>query len=221
MTLALCAAFRNTPAKLRPLLDSFFDHSRWAPNIYIGVQHDDEDTRRWLADMPVNVVTLCGPPQGSANALERTISVALPTNSHFLVFADDCEMLTPRYDELLADRLSSRAEICFVNDGRKGRDLLCHPIFSRAWIDTLGFAVPDGMRHYYSDTWVEATARYASALRYFEDITMRHHIAGNDDPEYIAHKRSLMDDDRRVYLRGHEQRKLDAQKIRQYNANHD
>ena len=218
--LVLCAAFRKTPPKLQPLLESFFDHSRWAPIVYIGVNDDDLETLVWLRDMPVEVIVLDSPPQGSAKSLHAVLRRARRNhNASMLVFADDCEMLTPRYDEALGDLLGPRAELLFLNDGRKGRDLVCHPLITPAFFD-LCHGWPR-VEHYYADTWLEATARYASALRYIPHITMKHHVAGNDDPAYLAHKAALMEQDRKIFLDGHAERKLDALNIRRHNEQHE
>ena len=161
------------------------------------------------------------PAKGAAAPLEKAIQDAYNHSDAdlFVVAADDVECVTLGWDRLLlaAADIHWGARVFMADEGRKSGELLCHPVFTRRWIDTLGYAVPPGYSHYYSDTAVERIARLAQALHYIPSFRIRHWVAANDDPEYLAHKRTLMEPDRQHYIATKAEQEEAARKIREAN----
>lgn len=157
------------------------------------------------------------PAKGAAAPLEKAIQQAYRESKAdlFVVAADDLECVTYGWDRiLLAYRdIYPGARVFFGDEGRKAGELMCHPVFGREWIDALRYAVPSATHHYYSDTWVERTARLAGRLHYIPSYRTRHWVGASNDQEYIAAKMSLMDRDRQAYLDGKEQQEADAKKL--------
>lgn len=137
-----------------------------------------------------------------------------------VVAADDVVCTTPGWDTILLAHPMAQlndARVFMADEGRKSGELLCHPVFTRAWIDILGYAVPPGYAHYYSDTDVERTGRLAHCLHYVPAYKIDHRI-GSADADWRPAKLALMTGDRVHYLSQKERQEHDAAKLRDFNA---
>lgn len=73
--------------------------------------------------------------------------------------ADDLRMDTPNYDKIVEEVYLKTPDKIFYAWGSDGHQLFgTHPIISRKWYETLGYVLPPGLAHAYSDTWLSDIA---------------------------------------------------------------
>jgi hypothetical protein len=195
--IAVCLALRNPTGKLAKRCIDSFKRNAFGPTPLFFTNSD--------------------PAEGAAEPLEKAIQQAYRESDAnlFVVAADDLECVTYGWDEILRAyrRIYPGARVFSGDEGRKSGELLCHPVFTREWIDALGYAVPSVTKHYYSDTWVERVAKLAGRYHYCPSLRFRHWVGASGDQEYIARKMTLMERDRQAYLKGVQRQEDDANKL--------
>jgi len=76
-----------------------------------------------------------------------------------LVVLDDDWECPHGWDELIVSLMCNGADILHVGDKHRKDDLICHPIISRRFYDTIGYVWHPGFKSVYCDNWFTTMAR--------------------------------------------------------------
>lgn len=214
MLIGVFAALRGRPLLTRRMVQSFKKNA--LGEVFFVARLDDDDPAKDELSQEVDEA-LIGPrlSHGAAAPLNQVIMWGLSQKPFDLcvVAADDLECVTYGWDEILRAyrRIYPGGRVFAPDEGRKSGELLCHPVFTREWVSTLGYCVPTDTQHYYSDTWVERIAKLAGRYHYVPSLRFRHWVGASGDQEYINAKLSLMEGDRQAYLQGKAKQEHDAE----------
>jgi hypothetical protein len=99
-----------------------------------------------------------------------------PSNKLFMLASDDIVFSTPLWDQALLDhynKLQNKIHVYHLQDSRDP-DGTPHPVFTREWVETLGYMVHPMFLHWIIDTWSVEIAKYCGAFTHMKDYLLEH-----------------------------------------------
>jgi len=76
-----------------------------------------------------------------------------------LVVLDDDWICPPAWDQIIESYVCNGADILHVGDERRKDDLICHPIVSRRYYETIGYIWAENFKSVYCDNWFTTMAK--------------------------------------------------------------
>jgi len=101
---------------------------------------------------------------------------------YYMFLGDDCE-LTPDFEKNMLDgvedaikQVGDRRVMVYPDDGIHGIKLATHPLFTKEWIESLGYFFPQGaMRHCFCDQYLMCLGIKTKRIAYCESAKLIHH----------------------------------------------
>lgn len=108
--------------------------------------------------------------------------------THYGFIGHDCEFSTDFEDHFnmalreMDNFAPDKKYMLYPNDGIHGQKLATHPVFSKEWLDALGYFFPKGyMRHCFVDNYMMRLGAETRRLGYTEAELIHHHPIKNGD----------------------------------------
>lgn len=192
--IALLVPTRGRPKQLHRMMRSVLDTSeKDRARVYLGLSDDDEKYPIFATGgiygagktYPANFPTvqkwndLAGLALGDAD------------NKLFMLAADDIEFSTQGWDVKIIEHyegLKNKVHVWALQDSRDQLGTP-HPVFSREWIETMGWMLPPYFMHFYPDTWSVEIAKANNCFTHFRDFTLRHNKPSDEGKPDATHSR--------------------------------
>jgi hypothetical protein len=125
------------------------------------------------------------------NAIRKYNNIKENADKLFMLAADDIIFDTPGWDKALIDHYNSLENKIHVYSLRDSRDPdgTPHPIFSREYIDALGYFLPPIFLHFYCDTWSVEVAKANNCFTHLKDYLLIHDKPSDTGKPDETHKR--------------------------------
>lgn len=99
----------------------------------------------------------------------------------FMLAADDTIFATPGWSEALIDaydKLTNKIHVFALQDSRDAEGVP-HPIFTREWIEAMGWMIPPYFFHWKIDTWSVEIAKANNCFTHMKDYLLIHDKAND------------------------------------------
>lgn len=131
---------------------------------------------------------------------------------YYMFIGDDCEF-TPDFEKNMLNGVEDAISQCgdrrvmvYPDDGIHGVKLATHPLFTKEWIDALGYFFPQGgPRHCFIDQYMMCLGIKAKRIAYCESAKLIHHnyfkdaTIPMDEYQVRAYSSEYFNEDRRRF----------------------
>ncbi len=190
---------RGRPAGFRRLVDAIRATSTGAPQILACVDRDDASRYEPIEDVWYIIK-------------ERRRYVALVNDAsrhcadefrHVGVIGDDSVPLTQGWDAAVSEVLDELGTgLCYANDLNRGEELPTVCFMTTDIVQALGYMVPPGLVHMFSDNFWLELGRATDRIRYLPDVLIEHlhHSVGKAPNDTVYEEsESVMVSDREAF----------------------
>lgn len=176
MTLALLCPTKGRPQQFKRMVESAQRTADNLLNLYVALSN--EDVSKY--ERPAHSWNLTITPDGLPTCHKWNIlaeeAMKNPDNKLFMLAADDVILSTPLYDKALMDaydNLDNKIHVFALLDSRDPEGTP-HPIVTREWIETMGWAFPPIFLHWQLDSWTVAIAKHNNCFTHLKDYLLIH-----------------------------------------------
>jgi len=169
--IALLTPTRARPEQLNRMMKSAVNTAEKANIDFYIASTDGIDNY----DFP-NLKTPDGMPTAFKWNLLAEEAMKDPENKLFMLASDDIIFSTPMWDSWLIEdycHLENKIHVYHLQDSRD-KNGTPHPIFSREWIEAMGYMVHPLFLHWQIDTWAVEIAKYCGCFTYVSDYLLQH-----------------------------------------------
>lgn len=181
-SIAILVASRGRPSRLEAMIESAHRLAGWSERVRVLVRLDDDDPELASYERPyagpTEPIRVVGPRPGRVASAYNQL--ARGTDAEILMAAaDDVLFRTPTWDFHVAAALGADGTVPLLGvpaDGReasKGRRAT-HFFATRAWVDAVGYLVPEAYEHFWADTHVADVASRSGRLVWLDDVLVEH-----------------------------------------------
>lgn len=173
--IALLVPTRSRPLQLKRMLDSVKRTATTDVNIYVYIATDDPLAEQYITDEAHVVKAQDYPTVHKWNHLAE-LAQGWDENKLFMLAADDIIFESHGWDQALIDhyeKLDNKIH-CYALQDSRDPDGTPHPVFSREWIEVLGYFISPIFLHFYPDTWGVSIAKANGVFTHLKDYLLRH-----------------------------------------------
>lgn len=226
--IAILCPTRGRPESFKRMIES-----SCTSNIYAYVSHDDMSEHIY-ADIikKYNRFHYSGPDYPTVHKWNLLAQEAMKDSTRlggldtklFMLGSDDMYFATPGWDKALLDHynaLENKIHVYALQDSRDENGTP-HPIFSREWIEAMGYFIPPLFMHWQADTWSVEIAKANDCFTHMKDYLLVHDKPSDRGEADETHSRirSFGWHDRDKYVAETMKHVLEGEKKRLYHIMH-
>lgn len=188
---------RGRPTNAGELTCSFFENS-YVSDLCFGL--DSDDTSEYVEIK--NVMYSRTPRVRMGGTLNYLANKYCSSYEYICFMGDDHRPRTVGWDEKLIEPLEGTVGFSYGNDLLQGRNLPTAVVLSSNIIQTLGYIVPETLRHFHFDTFWKEMGIATETLHYFEDVVIEHMhpLAQKSEVDNTYSQAwTILDEDTRMY----------------------
>lgn len=185
MKICLLSPVRGRPEGIKRFYESIVEtvESPDKFEIIFGIDQDDTEAMQAYLDILDEYKLNLSSVEYEKNKFSFGTSKrwnALIPNSNADIFgfgSNDVIFKTKGWDTMLRHvfaQLPDQIGMAYANDMVHGKNLSTHPFVMRKWIDTLGYMVPEWMRHYFVDNFIHSVAMTIKRCQYMPNFVIEH-----------------------------------------------
>ena len=188
---------RGRPERASNLLRSIYDTQSNNNEILFCLQEDDPKLNKY----PKEIVDLSIMSKPKTTSYYWNMLAEKSSGDILILMGDDVMIKSKAWDVRFNEVYDQYPDGIFnikMQDGRVGRPRRQHPeelpgphpVISRRWVDTLGYFVFPGFRHYCVDKWIDTIARSLGRSVNLYDMEFTHNKTYQPDDEVRATMRT-------------------------------
>jgi hypothetical protein len=177
MGISLLCPTRNRPENILRMVKSAYDLAN-NKNIEFLFYIDLDDNSFPTSQLPenVNFKIFLGERIGISASINKLAKEA--TNELFFLVGDDVVFKTQNWDQRFIEVYNNYPDgiiQMFPDDGSPNVPRLAtHPVLSRKWVETLGYASPEAFQGDYADNWLSEIGDAINRRVFLKDVLVEH-----------------------------------------------